>query len=379
MLLFDSSGQLAFDTLADEARAKGIPTACAGKFAYKLEKEREYGFAIAEEAGIWLPPYEEFGSFTEALKFAHELEDEGSYFKSDRYVAADATHGASNGPEMVQYLEGLIEQYGGHGRCILQKKLEGVAYSTARWWNGMSWCGPYFGEYENKKFMNDNVGSATGCSFNAVWVYDETPKIAEMLQFENLAAIFRREKAPPGIYDINALVTDEGDAYFLEWTPRLGYDSETTAFRLYGNLGKHLYGVAAAGEMPEYSNALAYSIRLSVPPYPWEGARHEYKDVPVGAQVHGIDGFWDGHFIPYVIKLNDREQPVIASPEAIVGLSLAVGNDIEELHEACVEYAKDDLRVSGMSLQYRTDGAKDCREAAEKLVTAGLDVHDGLL
>lgn len=372
IVLFDSSG---IGDKADDLRRMGIPVVGGGTFCDRLEKDRVFGQKIAAEVGCPIPAYQEFSSITDAMAACKNIKD-GVFFKTDRYISTDATHGASSGEEMHEYLRGLIRQSGGHGKCILQEKIKGVPLSTARWWNGMSFVGPYEGVYENKKLMNDDVGPSTGCSFNVGWFYEsELPVPAELLGFEALADVFRKNNAPPGIYDINAIIDSEGTAWFLEWTPRLGYASEMTMFRLLPNLGEFLHGVATAGPLPGFYDSLAYSLTIGIPPYPWEFGERTQKGSPDGTLIEGLDGLWDKQFIPYCIRKQDDDY-VVAGHEGLLGLSFAAGEDIESIASAALDYARE-IRAPGT--MFRTDGGKDVAAAAEKLSRAGIDVHPGLL
>lgn len=375
LALFDFSG---FGEIADSLRRAGVLTLCGGAFMDRLETDRAFGFEVMRAAGATLPPYQEFASIPEALKHAQTLGDTPTYFKSDKRLELDATHGADNGPEMAEYLEGLIKKFGRGGACILQQKIEGVPISTTRWWNGMDWVGCYAADYENKKFMNDNVGPATGCSFNVTWFYDDEPDIAKRLRWQGLTPIFQQNQAPPGLYDINAIISENGDAYFLEWTPRLGYDSEMTNAQLIPDLGRFLYDVATGHDPQDPSGDLAYSIRLSIPPYPWEKGEKYDNTLCAGLELKNVDGLWGGNFVAYEVELTEDEVLQTVGCEGIIGLVAACGSDIEACHEEAVEFAKE-IKLSGASLMYRTDGADDCIEAAEKLDAACCDVHPGLM
>lgn len=374
LLLFGSSG---LGEKADLARKWGVPVIGGGTFCDKLEKDRSFGQVIAESAGCKIPACQEFKNVDECMKAAENLGDQATYFKTDSYIHGDATHGASSGETMVEYLTDLTRQYPVRGTCILQEKIEGVPLSTARWWNGMNFTGPYQGTYEQKAFMNDNIGPSTGCSLNATWFYEEeSPLIAQKLGWDNLTFAFRKNAAPPGIYDINAVVDENGEVWYLEWTPRLGYDSEPTSMRLMENLSEHLWNVANGREMPAVFDDLAYSVRLSVPPYPSEDVEKNEKASPDGKAIHGADGLWDGNFIAYEVRDDPEGEICVAGPEGIVGLSLAVGEKLSELHSEVMGFAGD-LRVAG--LQWRTDGKHEIEEAAESLKEAGLEVHSGLI
>jgi phosphoribosylamine--glycine ligase len=375
IFVFDASGM---GDKAQELIEAGYLVVGGGKFMDRLEKDRSFGFKIAEQAGANLPPYEEFESFEAALAFAHDMEDIPVYFKSDRYLDADATYGADNSAELIEYLEDVIRTYGGHGRCILQEKIEGVAISTARWWNGRDWVGPFEFTIEHKKFLNDDLGPSTGCCFNAVWFDpDEQTPLPLALGWPSLAEQFRQAKAPPGLYDMNALVTESGDAYFLEWTPRLGYDSEMTSARLLPELGAWLSAVALGKELPTPSSAIGYSVRLGMLPYPWEESRKDDRKTCIGSKVGGeVGDLWSGPFIGYQLRRGKENPLEMASAEGIVGLVYAQGEKLSSLGDEVLEAAK---ALHPKNLSRRTDGVKTIVEDAKKVKKAGFAVHKGLL
>lgn len=373
LVLFDSSGM---GDLAEEARRWGLPVLGGGKFMDRLEKDRAFGFEVAQQAGAKIPPHERFDSFAAALAYARKLPSQVSlFFKSDRYIDADATHGAESRDDLIEYLEHLIWRHGSAGRCILQEKIEGIPISTARWWNGTQWVGPYEGTIEHKKFLNDDVGPSTGCSFNAVWFYETTPRIAELLGWENLAWVFRRNAAPPGLYDINAVATPDGQVYFLEWTPRFGYDSEPTSFRLYPHLTKAMYDIVMGLGGPEPSKELGYSVRLSVPPYPWEKSKKTDLHNCIGTFVSGPTSMWEDDFLGYSLKRTERGLEVAVS-DGIVGLAYSQGDSLERAHKAALASAK---RIRVPALQYRTDGGAVIAKDAKRLVAAGFALPSSLL
>jgi phosphoribosylamine--glycine ligase len=375
IFIFDGSGS---GEEAEDLISAGYPVVGGGKFMDRLEKDRSFGFEIAQKAGASLPPYEEFDSFTAALAFANTMDDLPVYFKSDRYLDSDATHGADNRAELVEYLEYIVRTYGGHGRCILQEKIKGVAISTARWWNGKDWVGPTEFTIEHKKFLNDDLGPSTGCCFNAVW-FDVAgkSKLPEALGWPNLATQFRESKASPGLYDMNALVTPEGEAYFLEWTPRFGYDSEMTSARLFPNLGEWLCAVALGHAMPEPSSDLAWSVRLGVPPYPWEQSRIGDHKTCIGVPITGeVGDLWSGPFIGYMVGRGKENPLQIMGTEGIAGIVYAQGENLSSLNEEVLEAAK---TVKPDFMSRRTDGDKVIGKDAKEIKKAGFAVHKGLL
>jgi phosphoribosylamine-glycine ligase len=373
LVLFDASGMGA---RADEARKLGLHVIGGGSFMDKLEQHRDFGFKVAQDAGCELPPYEQFNSLAAVQSWAESIGDTACYFKTDKFIGADiGTYGAKNGEGLARHMAALRKTTPDRLKCIVQKKIEGVALSTGRWWNGSRWTGPYEFTIEKKKFMNGEIGPSTGCSLNAVW-YWEDPKIAEALGWENLASEFRRYEASAGLYDINAVIAEDGKPYFLEWTPRLGYDSEMTSGRLCDSLSDMLWNIATDQGTSVLSTDLAYAFRISTEPYPWEHSDWADKHSCVGEPIHGVDGLWDGNFIAYQLRVMDDVLQV-ASPEGIVGLSLATGDSLPKLHEEALEFAKS---LEPGSLQFRTDGDKAIARDAQELKDAGFEsLHTGLL
>lgn len=378
LVVFDSSGLGRF---ADMARAAGLHVVGGGSFMDRLEKDRRFGIAIAEKAGIAIPPYVEFSSLDETIAYAKSGElDREVYFKSDSYISGDATHKAESPEELVEYLTWLKTQARTGIRNILQDVIPGFALSTARWWNGRAWIGPYEYTFERKKFMAGEIGPSTGCSLNAVGFYDsESPAIAEALYWEAMGQDFLKHDAPPGLYDVNAVVND-GAAHFLEWTPRFGWDSEGTSLtQLYDDLGQALWHVATGqGMFSVKQSSIALSVRLSVPPYPSEEVQRDDKASCVGVPIRGATGdLWSEGFVAYNV-MQDDEGLAVGAAEGIVGLAAAVGDSVDELSEEVLEFAKDALRVPG--LQYRNDVAAALHEDAESADAQGFgdDLPSGL-
>ncbi len=371
---------------ADEFRAAGIPTLCGGSFCDRLEKDRVFGEEIARAAGSRVPPTKTFSTISQAIAFANTVGDEAWYFKSDKYLESDATYGGKDGPDLARYLGSVQRKFGDAIPNLLQQKIPGVALSTAAWWNGHVFLGPFEATIEHKKFMDGDLGSSTGCAFNAVWFYkNPRPKVVESLRWDALTPVFLKHKAPPGLYDINAIIADKagpwgraGEAYFLEWTARPGWDSEATSLRLLDGTMSDFFERLATGRLdrvPVTPDKLAFAVRLSVQPYPFEhhlDNKHSAKGTP----MDGVDGLWEGRFIAYSVGMDDEGDLYVADRWGLVGLSLATGTTLSALSKQVLDYAKDELVIP--SLQFRTDGA-DCVVAdAKRLRKLGFEVPAGI-
>ena len=374
VFIFDCTGQ---GDKADYLRKRGHLVVGGGSFMDKLEMDRVYGGRLSKEAGVVEPETQEHNSLSDSIKWLTKNDDgRGWYFKTDKYLDSDATQGADSVEQMVRYLEFMKTKYGDRIPNILQEKIKGVALSTACYWNGRAWLPPYEGTIEHKKFMDGDVGPSTGCSFNIIWFYDNFPRICKELQWEKVGEIFRKEEAPPGLYDINAQVGNDGKAYFLEWTPRFGYDSEPTAQRaLTIPMGEFFYGLATGTltEAPFDTSVVQMSVRLSVSPYPWE----RVEDIPnkkscIGKPIWGNDGLWDGNFIGYGLGLDDEKNLVVKTATGLVGLAATSGTDLEEMNDEILDFVRSELEIPG--LQYRTDADKVIGKDVDALRKLGYEI-----
>lgn len=376
VFIFDCSGQ---GEKADWLRKRGHLVVGGGGFMDKLEQKREWGEEMARKAGVHIPETHPFTTLSASISWLKGHDDgRGWYFKADKYLGADATQGKGSTEGMIRYLEFVRAKHSDRIKHILQEKIDGMDLSTAAYWNGKTWLGPIEGTIEHKKVMNDDIGPSTGCSFNIIWFYENYPRICQELKWNELGEIFRGEQAPPGLYDVNALVAkDDGRAYFLEWTPRFGYDSEPTAWRgLTVPAGEFFYGLATGtlAEAPFDTTKVQMSIRLSVPPYPLESVDDlKDKDNPaVGLPVWGTDGLWDGTFVAYGVGKDEHDNLVVKDPTGLLGLAATSGTDLEDMNEELVDFCKDELDVSG--LQYRSDADKKLGKHVDELRKLGYDI-----
>jgi len=242
-----------------------------------------------------------------------------------------------------------------------------------RWFNGKEFVGPFEGDIEHKKLLNDDVGPSTGCSLNVVWFYpDETSFIANKLGWDNLAEILRKHDAPPCCYDMNSVITADGDCFFLEWCARCGYDSEPAALALIGDYSSFLWNIATGqGELPYFSKSICYTTKLYVPPYP-----ATVKDeICVGQQIFGIPSVNGVPFVGYDLQYK-RGRYEVSSPLGEVGLSIATGRKMSVLNKSVVDFAK---TLRPKSIGYRTDGDVIIKKDAQELMKVVPDMPKGLI
>jgi hypothetical protein len=363
---------------ADELRKTGVRVIGAGGFCDKLENDRVFGFQVAEEIGLKVPGYKGYDSLTEGIMDCQGRE-EGGVFKSDKFLEADATQVCLDGGRLCDYMAQLRDRFHDHVPCIVQDLVGGKGaadYDINRWWDGKEFVGPFMVTMERKRLLADDLGPSTGCALNAVW-FDEQPSLASEIDWVKLAEIFTRENAPPCVYAINTRLSDEdGEAYFLEWTPRLGYDSEMTGALLYDSLLDFLWRVASGQGGTGLSGKLAYSTHLSLPPYPAIEIG-TMKRTAEGIVIPYTGNLYSPPFCAYGLRMGEWGLEC-GDPEGRLGIACAVGDDLTKMHDGVMEFVQD-LHSTVSKLQARPDGAKAIQADARKLVDLGVDVHAAIL
>jgi len=360
--------------IPDRLRAQGRLVVGGGSFMDRLEMDRAFGQKFAETNGILVPPTKSFSSVTAAIAYMkstkqQEVGDGGWAWKPDRDLGCSVTL-VDDAEKVISSCERLvIPRFGDSVKCIVQERVPGVALSTARWWNGMSWTGPYEGTLEEKKFMDGDMGPATGCSLNTVWFYLEaTPKIASALKWDDLALGMRKNNAPPGLYDINAVVNKQG-AWFLEWTPRLGIDSELTSQLAFTSLSSVLYQIATGGEIDHLVDVSQgyHGVRVSVPPYPTENDALKGAKISMGSPVNGVTSLWHGDFVMAGL-MHDKEGLAVGNDFGYVGTAVSRNRQVNAGFEQIAATIK---KIDVAYLQARTDGAKIITADIEKMASFG--------
>jgi hypothetical protein len=158
-----------------------------------------------------------------------------------------------------------------------------------------------------------------------------------------------------GPIDINCIVKG-GVPYFLEFTPRLGYDA---IFCLSMLLQGSMTDFLTKGFNGKLREGFAASQRVSIPPYPYDSEdllKQYAAGVPVNVgldEMHLQDVYRDG------------KQLRCAGADGIIGCMARHGNSIGGAY-GNVFRALQGVKI-GAYLQYRTDGPRDAERRYNEL------------
>lgn len=279
--IFDLTGK---EKLAEES-LKTTPTIGDSNLATQLEDDRLFGIQIMEQCGINVPPYEVFQDVESAAAFVRK-EKKRYVFKpfGGQDQKANTTYVSRGWKDLLDYMSKLGEDTKGVSFLLQEFVDQGTEISTEAYFNGEEFFAINH-TLEEKKFMNGNIGPATGCAGNLVWFCAEGRASKTFSEGLEKLGEFLASQSYRGMVDLNSIVT-ESKLYGLEWTPRFGYDASATLFSLIrkGDLGNFLYAIAAGERVPSdifKEEWFAASVRVSVPPYPCEEEGLHREGIPI--------------------------------------------------------------------------------------------------
>jgi len=331
----------------------------ASEYTASIELDRMDGEHLAEDVGLDLPTTMEFDRLSEAVEFLNS--DEGKktrwVFKPDNNQDLDLTYMEKYPGELRdklthEYMVRISEDKFPH---ILQEVVHGVEISTEGWFDGSKFV--HFNHtIEDKRLMNGNLGPATGSQSNTVWIKNGgllVPELSRLAPKLNQAGYI-------GPVDINTIVTKD-KAYFLEWTPRFGYDAIYNLLTLYKGRVSSFF---QSGFMADWKPGFASSQRITIPPYPYSdrGLLKEFaRDVSVWGTFNTFwaeDVYFDGSLR-------------CAGSDGLVGVISAYGKTLGESINA-VYQSIGKLKISSY-IQYRTDLGRRTEKAIKQFQKWGID------
>jgi phosphoribosylamine--glycine ligase len=269
------SDMVGFGTYSDLFRKRGKPTLSLDPVVEQIELDREKAAELFGRLGIEQPPSRSFGSIAEAKKALYEGEWKPVVLKPSGNMATAKTMVCQEKEEC----EWALSTYPAGTRLTVQDFVQGVEVSTEGWWNGRDFLSPFNMTFEEKRFLEGNLGQNTGCMGNVVVTCGSNRLTKATV--EKLIP-FLRKTGYRGPVDLNSIVTKE-KALVLEATCRMGYDAvEALCEGLREPILDILFETATGvkKEMNVTSDTMI-SVRLSVPPYPMGEPGEKDKNIPV--------------------------------------------------------------------------------------------------
>jgi phosphoribosylamine--glycine ligase len=347
IVLFDMSGNGA---TADSFRRSGHLVYGASALMDQLECDRDFGFDVMKQAGIKIPETKKFKSFADGIEYVSKY-DGKLVFKPNGSMPCKLTYVSENAKELIAYMKFVEVKFGKNiDDFILQEFISGCVVSSEAFCDGERFIKPFNHTIETKKFLDKDLGPATGCSGNVTWL-DETQIMKSGV---GLVEEYCVKNQYVGQIDLNCVVNDSG-VYGLEWTPRFGYDATPALFSLIkGDVGE-FFSDLLSGQLKKMPMVEEYaaSVRFSIPPYPAEllkGKDSEKFSPNEGIPIQGFESVEDEIYF-YEVLCKDG-QLVHSSGTGVLGITLGMDSNCKIAINDCYDILE---FINVPDLQYRTD------------------------
>lgn len=344
-----------FGIVADKLK-KDHKVIGASAITEELEFDRHKGIELAEKMGFAIPEMHEFKRLKDGAKFLQGRKDLW-VFKPENNQDIDLTYVEKfKGELMTKMLEEYTQRIGDKCDYILQKKIDGTEVSTEVWIAG----GPIHFNHtiENKRLMDAGLGLPIGSQSNTVWL--KKGKDGVIIGPLTKMAGYLKSNGYTGPCDANCIIKG-GVPYFLEWSPRFGWDALYCLLTL---LKGKITDFFVNDFKSEFHDGFAASERLSIPPYPYgtpELRRMYAKYVSIIGTLKDYPKFW-------AQDVYDEGGLKCAGADGILGVVAARGKSIEEAWGKVYNAIKK-VKVCSYP-QYRTDGLDRARKRIERLKVA---------
>lgn len=248
---------------------QGYPIFGPNPEAGRMELDRNHGQELCAQVGMPILPYETFTHYDDAIAHVTTTMDTfvcklwgGSSDKDSSYV--------SKSPEdMIWKLNCWKRQGRLKGKLILQKKAGGIEMAVGGWFGPGGWASMVCENWEEKKFMNDNLGSTTGEQGTTLrYVHRSESKLFHEVLEPMTGHLHRIGYV--GYIDQNCIIDKSGTAWPLEFTCRFGYPLWEIQQPLHrGDVVEWMYALLHGQDTLQVSSDVSVGVVLSHGQYPY--------------------------------------------------------------------------------------------------------------
>lgn len=365
IIIFDSVSK---GTIASKLMEEGYNVIGSSELADKLELDRAYAESFWSQYEVQTPKTVSFDKIKDGIEFVSSRGGRW-VFKPSSNADCAYTYCGLDEMDLVNMLLHFQSTIGDNVEYVLQEYVDGICVSTEGWFDGEQWIdGAWNGTIEKKELLVGDLGPKTGCAWNVVWSYAEMPKIAKEMHDKITVALV--EDGYVGPWDMNCIVSREGEIYLLEATPRFGYDAiEAYAALLKQPLGETLIQLANQQTRlwPIDNGEVAAATRVVIAPYPYGGPEHECSgDIPIRYRHEDENYLW----LTGVRKIKGK---LLSAPtDGTIGIVTVVGS-VGDIYSICNDLRERCRRVMVPNLYWRDDCGAGVMEQWYQLESLGFE------
>lgn len=220
--------------LCDYLKSEGWSVIGSSHLADKAEHDRAFGTKLAQKIGLEIPPTYTFTDFPSGerflMGFQKKYPEANFVFKADGVDLAGSskTYVAKSYEDLLWFMNWVDKDRETHNYTVdkfeLQLQIKGLEADFSCWWNGEQFVNNINLDFEEKRFEG-GLGAAEGC-LGQVISFEPAAKSKFFREyFGNLSPILAKAEGL-NEWAANTIISEKNNKpYFLEWTPRFGWDS----------------------------------------------------------------------------------------------------------------------------------------------------------
>lgn len=354
-------------------RREGVKVIGATQETAQWEINRNIGMQVLKKAGVEVPPYKMFNDYDTAIAY---VKREDRRFVSKPCGDDDkAMSYCSKTPEDMVYMLQRWKKLGKiKSEFMLQEFIPGIEMAVGGWFGpggfNIGWCE----NFEFKKFMNDDLGIATG-EQGTVLRYVRSSKLANKV----LAPVSDQlaKAGYVGYVDVNCIIDEDGTPWPLEFTMRTGWPTFNIQQELHkGDHVSWLMDLYNGEDAHNWVlNDVAIGVVVCIPDYPY--SRMTGKEV-TGVPLYGLSSETWEHLHPCQMMLGTAPKqlgnkfadvPMMVTAGDYVMVMTASGQSVKQAMSGV--YRRLDELIMPNSPMYRTDIGRRLRKELTELQTMG--------
>lgn len=336
-------------------------------FTDKIEEDRQYATDLMSRI-MNVPPSTSFDSFQAGMQFLQGQEKEVRFvFKpNDSEVPKEYTYVSKDISDIISKMKSFKTEWKWKESFQLQEVIPGVEVDFSAFFNGEEYIeNSLIIYFENKPFMNDDVGPATGGSIAVEFAHKPEGIFWEILQ--KLKPALQKANYR-GQISCNSIVSEKDHKpYFLEFCGRFGYPSLPLDITLVEDNGKsfhQLFKCLVNGEQNKNLfplDKIATTISIFVPPAPtaepymMEGT----KGFPIS-----WDRKWDSYFFPYYV-MGEKDKMVLCGTNTWICQCTCADQTLQGAVQMMYETYMSTFKLK--HAMWRTDCGVDAKKRISKL------------
>lgn len=240
IIIFDDNGK---GDEADVLRKSGYKVIGSSCFGDRMEHDRLKGNDLASNVGLSLPKTYKFKDFAKAISWLQSQKEGRYYFKGNGadLAGSSKTHFGKTPDDMIWYLEWIQKDQSAHNYHVdefeIQEMVDGIEIDFGRWFDGERFAPAIAVDFEQKTMRG--LGAPEGCLGQIITYIEPTVPYAK--HFDLLEKVLRKSESGANEWAGNNIVSlKDALPYFLEWTPRFGWDSTFGELALLQEAGKSI-------------------------------------------------------------------------------------------------------------------------------------------